>query len=59
MATAGCNAQWSWDFGDGSGSTLQNPPPHVYDKQGIYTIQLTVSNLNGSSITTRTVTVNP
>ena len=59
MATAGCNAQWSWDFGDGSGSTLQTPPPHVYDKQGTYTIQLTVSNLNGSSTTTRQVTVTP
>ncbi|HEU0245076.1 MAG TPA: PKD domain-containing protein [Candidatus Limnocylindrales bacterium] len=59
MATAGCNAQWSWDFGDGQGSTLQAPPAHVYDKQGTYTIQLTVSNLAGSSTTTRQVTVTP
>ena len=59
MGTAGCNAQWSWDFGDGQGSTLQAPPAHTYDKQGIYTIQLTVSNLAGSSTTTRQVTVTP
>jgi PKD repeat protein len=59
MATAGCNAQWSWDFGDGQGSTLQAPPAHVYDDKGIYTIQLTVSNLAGSSTTTRQVTVTP
>jgi PKD repeat protein len=59
MATAGCNAQWSWDFGDGAGSTLQNPPAHLYDKQGTFTIQLTVSNLQGSSTTTRQVTVTP
>ena len=32
MSTAGCNAQWSWDFGDGQGSTLQDPPNHVYAK---------------------------
>jgi PKD repeat protein len=57
MATAGCNAQWSWDFGDGQGSTLQDPPNHVYSRRGDYTIQLTVSNLNGSSTTTRLVTV--
>jgi len=59
MGTAGCNAQWSWDFGDGQGSTLQAPPAHVYDDKGTYTIQLTVSNLAGSSITTRQVTVTP
>ncbi|HEY3334916.1 MAG TPA: PKD domain-containing protein [Candidatus Limnocylindrales bacterium] len=57
MSTAGCNAQWSWDFGDGQGSTLQDPPNHVYSKRGDYTIQLTVSNLAGSSTTTRLVTV--
>jgi PKD repeat protein len=59
MATAGCNAQWSWDFGDGQGSTVQAPPAHVYDKQGTYTVQLTVSNLAGSSTTTRQVMVTP
>ena len=59
MGTAGCNAQWSWDFGDGQGSTLQAPPAHVYDDKGTYTIQLTVSNLAGSSIATRQVTVTP
>lgn len=57
MATAGCNAQWSWDFGDGEGSTLQDPPNHVYKLRGTYTIQLTVSNKAGSSSTTRQVTV--
>ena len=59
MATAGCNAQWSWDFGDGQGSTLKAPPAHVYDDKGTYTIQLTVSNLGGSSSSTRQVTVTP
>ena len=59
MGTAGCNAQWSWDFGDGQGSTLKAPPAHVYDDKGTYTIQLTVSNLNGSSSTTRQVMVTP
>lgn len=57
MTTAGCNNVWSWDFGDGAGSSLTDPPNHVYDKRGTYTIQLTVSNLGGSDMTTRTVTV--
>ena len=45
MGTAGCNNQWTWDFGDGAGSVLQDPPNHVYSKKGMYTVQLTVSNL--------------
>jgi len=32
---------------------------HVYDDKGTYTIQLTVSNLAGSSTITRQVTVTP
>jgi PKD repeat protein len=38
---------WSWDFGDGTNSTLQNPT-HTYTA-GIYTVTLTVSNAAGSS----------
>ena len=34
---------WSWDFGDGSTSTEQNPT-HVYKDAGTYTVSLTVSN---------------
>ncbi|MGB9926845.1 MAG: PKD domain-containing protein [Methanosarcina sp.] len=37
---------WKWDFGDGSGSTKQNPT-HTYSETGIYTVSLTVSNPNG------------
>lgn len=31
---------WNWDFGDGSGSSEQNPT-HEYQKKGTYTIRLT------------------
>ncbi len=34
---------WSWDFGDGSTSTLQ-AATHVYDRPGRYTVSLTVSD---------------
>ena len=33
---------WSWDFGDGSTSSEQNPT-HVYRQQGTYTVKLTVT----------------
>lgn len=33
--------QFIWDFGDGNGSTQQNPT-HIYANQGVYTIKLTV-----------------
>jgi PKD repeat protein len=34
---------WSWDFGDGSTSTLENPT-HIYTGTGPYTISLTIGN---------------
>ncbi|WP_157822086.1 PKD domain-containing protein, partial [Salegentibacter salinarum] len=41
---------WLWDFGDGSTSTQQNPA-HEYTAEGIYTVSLTVSDLDGCSRT--------
>jgi len=37
--------QWSWDFGDGSPSSQQNPY-HIYEQPGLYTVCLTVSSAN-------------
>ena len=36
-----------WDFGDGTTSTLQDPPPHFYGAYGSFTINLTVTNSQG------------
>ena len=44
---------WSWDFGDGNTSTLQNPS-HTYQSAGTYTVSLTVSNDYGSDTRTKT-----
>ncbi len=38
---------WSWDFGDGTTSTLQNPT-HTYSTAGNYTVALYIENLNKS-----------
>ena len=43
---------WTWDFGDGTGSTEQNPV-HTYWTAGVYNVILTVSNEYGSSDATR------
>ncbi|MEM6272030.1 MAG: PKD domain-containing protein [Bacteroidota bacterium] len=37
---------WQWDFGDGTGSTLQNPG-HVYTQAGSYDVTLIVTNNDG------------
>ncbi|GAB4317531.1 MAG: hypothetical protein Kow00127_09320 [Bacteroidales bacterium] len=42
-----CATSWNWDFGDGYGSTLQNPV-HTYLNSGVYEVCLTVSNVCGS-----------
>ncbi|HLF45271.1 MAG TPA: PKD domain-containing protein [Chitinophagaceae bacterium] len=53
---------WLWDFGDGTTSTLQNPPIHNFPGLGDQTVSLTVTNggcTHSSSITVRTVNENP
>lgn len=37
---------WTWDFGDGTGSTLQNPS-HIYAQPGHYDITLIVQSCDG------------
>ncbi len=44
------SSMYSWNFGDGGSSTLQNPV-HTYNQAGVYTTCLTISNANGCSDT--------
>ncbi len=39
---------WSWDFGDASGSTVENPS-HTYSAAGSYTVALTSTNVTGTN----------
>lgn len=52
-ASTGSPTTWSWTFGDGGTSTVQNPT-HPYAAAGTYTVVLTVTNANGSNTLTRT-----
>jgi len=36
-----------WDFGDGTTSVLQNPPPKNYAQPGIYKVKMVVTGLDG------------
>jgi PKD repeat protein len=38
---------WEWDFGDGSKSSLQNPPIRNYANAGYYLVSLYIENTNG------------
>jgi PKD repeat protein len=52
-SSTGPPTSWSWDFGDGETSSVQNPA-HTFSK-GTYAVSLTVSNAGGSSTATQTV----
>lgn len=50
---------WSWDFGNGNTSSLQNPG-HTFEEEGVYEVTLTVTTDKGcSSTTTSEVAVFP
>jgi carboxypeptidase T len=46
-----------WDFGDGAGASTLSDPQYVYPQQGVYTVNLTVSNGAGSSSVSHQVIV--
>lgn len=47
----GVIVSWTWDFGDGTTSTIQNPF-HIYPDTGNYIVCLTITTSNGCSNTT-------
>lgn len=51
--SSGSPTSWSWNFGDGGTSTLQNPS-HTYNAANTYSVTLTASNGGGSNTFTRT-----
>lgn len=40
-------ATYDWGFGDGTGSTAENPPPHMYKRTGQYRVCLMVRSADG------------
>ncbi len=51
--STGNPASWSWNFGDGNTSTLENPT-NTYINNGTYSVSLTEENSLGSNTTTMT-----
>jgi len=51
--SANSPTEWSWSFGDGNISDIQNPS-HTYNTAGIYTVSLTATNTNDSDTETKT-----
>ncbi|MEO1369038.1 MAG: PKD domain-containing protein, partial [Acidobacteriota bacterium] len=54
--SSGAVESWSWDFGDGTMSSMPSPT-HTYPVSGTFTASLTVSDGSATSTTTRTVSV--
>ncbi len=48
--------QWNWQFGDGQGSTMQNPQ-HIYANTGTYAVQVNALADNGCPSTTISIPV--
>jgi PKD repeat protein len=55
-SSTGAPTSWSWSFGDGATSTVQNPP-HTFQTAGKFSVKLTASNAGGSNSATKSITV--
>ncbi len=55
--TSSNGTSYSWDFGDGSGSTELNPS-HTYTDDGSYVVVLTATNICGTSTMQQIVIIN-
>jgi hypothetical protein len=49
---------WSWDFGDGGTSDLQNPV-HTYEVPGPFTVSLTANGPSGRAVATKVDYIHP
>ncbi len=45
---------WSWDFGDGVGTSTEQNPSYTYNDLGTYTVSLTATNSYGSDTEIKT-----
>jgi gliding motility-associated-like protein len=50
--------QYYWNFGDGTFSNQQNPPPHLYSAPGLYTVKFVIKAIDGCDSDTAYQTVN-
>ncbi len=55
-ASTGGATSWSWSFGDGETSTLQNPK-HTYRAAGSYSVMLRVASATADSTITRNIII--
>ncbi len=57
----GCSrtTTYLWDFGDGTTSTLANPPAHIYTAAATYTVTLTATNGCGTNTISKQVCITP
>lgn len=57
--STGNPSQWKWDFGDNTYSTVSNPPAHIYNNPGNYTVSLSAIGTAGlTSVNTKTNYIN-
>lgn len=50
---------YQWDFGDGTGSTQEGPPPHTYDTWGDYVIWLRAATTHCSDSVSHSIRIYP
>lgn len=55
--STGNPTSWSWSFGDGATSTLQNPS-HIYATKGSFSVTLAATGSSGTVSSTQRITVN-
>lgn len=50
-------SSWAWDFGDSKAVSTEQNPTHTFADNGVYDVELTVANAQGSNTTLQTAAV--
>jgi hypothetical protein len=59
MVSGTGNVELTWDFGDGSPTSSEVNPGHIFNRRGMIIVKLTAKNLYGTTVSSISIASDP